>query len=89
MIWLGLAIGMALLIIAIGVQTRRRAPDDLEAADVDPLFTTGVAITGAGVVLATTLGSGMYTVMAAGLIVMATGAYRTRHHENSSTPRSR
>lgn len=80
MIWLGIAIGVALLIIAIGVLAHQRIGDDGDAVDVDPLFTVGIAITGAGVVLATTLGSVMYVVMAAGLIVMATGTYRSRRH---------
>jgi len=82
MIWLGIAIATALLIIAIGVLARRRVREDADAANVDPLFTMGIAITGAGVALAATLGSVMYAVMAAGLIVMATGTYRTRHHRN-------
>jgi hypothetical protein len=82
MIWLGIGFAAALLIIAIGVFARRRAREDRDAADVDPLFSMGIAITGAGVALATTLGSVMYAVMAAGLIVMATGTYRTRHHRN-------
>ena len=80
MIWLGIAIGATLLIIAIGVLARRRAAEDGDAVDVDPLFTMGIAITGTGVALATTLGSVMYAVMSAGLMVMAAGAYRTRHH---------
>ena len=79
MIWLGAAVGAALLIIAIGVLARTRAGGDGDPADLDPLFTMGIAITGTGVVLATTLGSVMYAVMAAGLLVMAAGAYRTRH----------
>jgi hypothetical protein len=83
MIWLGVAVGMALLIIAIGFLARRRARNDVDATNVDPLFTIGIAITGAGVALATTVGPVMYAVMAAGLIVMALGAYRTRHHRSS------
>lgn len=79
MIWLGIAVGTA-LIIAVGVLAHRRARGDDEAAEVDPLFTMGISITGAGVVLATTIGPVMYAVMAAGLIVMVTGAYRTRQH---------
>jgi hypothetical protein len=82
MIWLGLAIGTALLAIAVGVLARQRIRDDVDTATVDPFFTMGIAITGAGVVLATTLGSVMYAVMAAGLFVMAMGAYRTRHHRD-------
>ena len=82
MTWLGIAIAAAFLVIAIGGLARWRAREDRNAANVDPLFTIGIAITGAGVALATTLGSVMYAVMAAGLIVMATGTYRTRHHRN-------
>ena len=83
MVWLGIAIGALALIIAIGVLILRRAHDDGEATDVDPLFTMGVALTGAGVVLATTIGSVMYAVMIVGLSVMAIGAHRTRHHRSS------
>jgi hypothetical protein len=82
MMWLGIVVGAALLIIAIGGLARRRAGENGDVVDVDPLFTMGIAITGAGVALATTLGSVMYAVMAAGLIVMATGTYRTRHRRN-------
>jgi len=59
---------------------RRRIRDDVDTAAVDPFFTAAIAITGAGVVLATTLGSVLDAVMAARLIVMAFGAYRNRHH---------
>ncbi len=82
MIWLGIAVGTILLIITISVLARRRARDDVDAENVDPLFTMGIAMTGAGVALATTVGSVMYAVMTAGLIVMALGTYRTRHRSN-------
>lgn len=81
MIWLGIAVGTGLLLIVlIGVLVRGHAWDPVDAADVDPLFTLGIALTAVGVALATTVGSIMYAVMTAGLIVMAMGAYRTRHH---------
>lgn len=82
MIWLGIAVGAALLMLAVGILARRGAAEGDAAVDVDPLFTTGIAIAGAGVALATTLGAVMYAVVAVGLIVMGTGAYRSRHHGN-------
>jgi hypothetical protein len=39
MIWLGLAIGTALLIIATGLLARPRARDDVDVANVDQFFT--------------------------------------------------
>jgi glutamate synthase domain-containing protein 2 len=45
------------------------------------MFTTGICLTGAGVALATTLGSIMYGVMTAGLIMMGFGARRMHHHK--------
>jgi hypothetical protein len=81
MIWLGVAVGVAAiaLLVVTAMQRRRRASDGRSVDDVDPLFTTGIVLTGAGVALATTLGDFMYGVMIVGLIAMAIGANRTRH----------
>jgi hypothetical protein len=81
MIWLGIGLGvavLALLVIVVAVRRRGEQVDGID--DVDPLFTTGIVLTGAGVALATTLGPLMYGMMTIGLIVMAVGANRTRHH---------
>ena len=81
MIWLGIGIGMAVLALLLVVVALRRRGEQVDGIDdVDPLFTTGIVLAGAGVALATTLGPFMYGVMAIGLIVMAIGANRTRHH---------
>ena len=81
MIWLGGAIGVAVivLLIAVAVQRRGNASHGTAGGDVDPLFTTGIAVTGAGAALALSLGGVMYGVMLVGLIVMAIGANRSRH----------
>jgi hypothetical protein len=81
MIWLGIAIGMLTLlalviaITAVGGDVQRRRSDG-EA--VDPLFTTGIAISGAGVTLALTIGPFMYVMLAVGLVIMFVGARRSR-----------
>jgi len=81
MIWLGVTAGVAAiaLLLVIAVQHRHRPPTARTVNDVDPLFTTGIVLTGAGVALATTLGGFMYGVMIVGLVCMAIGANRTRH----------
>ena len=81
MIWVGVAVGVAALaLLLIGAVRRFNGqPDSRVADDVDPLFTTGIAITGAGVVLGVTIGAFMYVMMVVGLILMAIGANRTRH----------
>lgn len=78
MIWIGVAIVVAAAAVLISALRRRstgRAPDD-----VDPLFSAGIVLVGVGVVFGAAVGPGMYAVMAAGLVVMAIGANRTRHH---------
>jgi hypothetical protein len=87
MLWLAVAIGVVILallvvIVRAAVLRGRRASDDQPRYDVDPLFSTGIVFVGAGVALAVTLGPVMYAVMAAGLILMAIGANRTRHRPN-------
>ena len=84
MIWLVVALGVVAVVgLMIAVAVRRGSFDGPPLDEVDPLFTTGIALTGAGVALATTLGNFMYGVMIVGLVVMAIGASRTnqrRHH---------
>lgn len=85
MIWIVSGVGVAVLALMITiavVQRWRGRPEEGTIEDVDPLFTTGIAVTGAGVALATTLGPFMFLVMIAGLVVMAVGARRTQqqHH---------
>ncbi|MGB5757377.1 MAG: hypothetical protein WBM50_10715 [Acidimicrobiales bacterium] len=81
MVWLGVAAGVlaVVLLLVIAVRRRRSSSDNRPPDDVDPLFTAGIAIAGAGAALATTLGAFMYGVMVVGLIVMAVGAIRTRN----------
>jgi hypothetical protein len=81
MIWRGVAVGVAAiaLLLVIAVQQRHRFSAGRTVNDVDPLFATGIALTVAGVALATTLGGFMYGVMIVGLVFMAIGANRTRH----------
>lgn len=81
MIWLGVAVGVAAIavLLVIAVQHRHTSSASRSVDDVDPLFSTGIVLTGAGVALATTLGGFMYGVMIVGLVFMAIGANRTRH----------
>jgi hypothetical protein len=80
MIWFAVALVVLVItvlvrvLVLLGDQSVERSVDD-----IDPLFPVGVAIAGAGVALATTLGGFMYALMIAGLILMAVGATRTRH----------
>lgn len=85
MIWVGIAAGVgivaigALLVLAARVRAYRLAsPDDQPIDDVDPLFATGIALAGAGIALALTIGPFMYVMFVAGMVVMAVGAYRTQ-----------
>ena len=80
MIWVGIAVAAVAIAVLLVIAIRRRGSLETRTRDdVDPLFTAGIAITGAGVALATTVGTVMYVVMIVGLIVMAIGANRTRH----------
>ena len=81
MIWFGVVVGVAAitLLLVIAMQHRHRSPAGRTVNDIDPLFTTGTVLTGAGAALATTLGGFMYGVMIVGLVFMAIGANRTRH----------
>lgn len=79
MSWIGITIGViAVLSLIAAVVVRRRSSEPID--DVDPLFSTGTVLAGAGVALALTIGPVMYGMMAIGLIIMAVGAHRTRQH---------
>lgn len=85
MFWIAFGVGVGVLAIValLAMVARRRAyrlasPDDRELSDVDPLFTTGIALAGVGVALALTIGPFMYLMFVVGMVLMAFGAYRTR-----------
>lgn len=85
MIWIGVVIGVGVIalvtLLVLAVRTRAyrlTSADDQTIDDVDPLFTTGIAIAGAGVALALTIGPFMYLMFIVGMILMAYGGYRTR-----------
>lgn len=80
MIWLGVVVGVGVLVALVVAVLAMRGRDDVEIAEVDPLFTTGIVFAGAGVALATTIGPVMYVMMVAGLVVMAVGARRSQQH---------
>jgi hypothetical protein len=85
MLWIVIGTGvvvLALLITVAVVRQWRGAPEQGTIEEVDPLFASGIAFTGAGVALATTLGPFMYGMMILGLVMMAVGANRTRHHHH-------
>lgn len=90
MVWMGITVGIATLLLLAVVSLRRRrvfrvgrSVDQGETVDQgDTLFMTGVVFTGAGVAVATTLGTFGYAVMVVGLVLMAIGADRTRHHHH-------
>jgi nitrate reductase gamma subunit len=78
MVWLGIAIVIAALLLTVGrVRATRRTSPTHTSDDLDPWVVAGTAITGAGAILVTTLGPVMYVVMAAGLIAVAVGIHRT------------
>lgn len=80
MIWFAVALVVLVIVVLLLVLVLLGdEPVERSADHVDPVFPAGVAIAGAGVALATTLGGSMYALMIAGLIVMAVGATRTRH----------
>lgn len=82
MIWLGVAVAVLVGALLVAL-VRTPAPSRREAGeDADPLFSTGIVITGTGVVLGSTIGPVMYGVMAAGLVMMAFGAHRSRRHRH-------
>jgi len=86
MVWAGVVVGIAATVLLVVMVVQRRHGSSARGAGddvgVDPLFATGIALTGAGAVLATTIGDVMYAVMIVGLILMAIGANRARrlHH---------
>ena len=65
MIWLGMAIVVVVVALVILLARVRNSSTQQRVADVDSLFSTGIVITGAGVVLGTTISPVMYAVMAA------------------------
>lgn len=80
MIWFSVGLGVATiaLLVVLVVLRRPESAGERTADEVDPLFASGIALSGAGVALALTIGNVMYVVMIVGLIVMAFGANRTR-----------
>lgn len=82
MTWLVIAMVAAAVLVVVGLLwwRRRRSLDGAPPEQVDVMFTTGIVFAGAGVALATTLGSMMYGVMIAGLVMMAVGARRMHLH---------
>lgn len=82
MIWLGVVVGIGVLVaLVVAVLALRGRDGDVEIAEVDPLFTTGIVFAGAGVALATTIGPVMYAMLVVGLVMMAVGARRSQQHE--------
>ncbi len=81
MVWLAVVIAAAAIALLLLIARSRRhgSPTDRAVDDVDPLFTSGIVLAGAGVALALTIGAFMYVMVIAGLSVMAIGASRTRH----------
>jgi NhaP-type Na+/H+ or K+/H+ antiporter len=77
-IWLGIVVVVAALAIRLVALVRRRGATGVSPDDVDPNFTLGIVLTGIGISLAAAVGSGMYALMAAGLVLMAVGAHRTQ-----------
>ncbi|MFW2335349.1 hypothetical protein [Ilumatobacter sp.] len=82
MIWFGLAVVIAALVIRIVALVRRRSATGEPVDEVDPNLTLGIVLTGTGIALAAAVGSGMYALMAAGLVLMAVGAHRTQRHHH-------
>ncbi len=70
---------VALLVLATRVRAHRlTSPDDHRAEELSPLFAAGIALSGAGVALAVTIGPIMYLMVAIGLVVMIAGIQQTR-----------
>lgn len=87
MIWIVLALVAVVLVVLAFVAVLDDDSVERAVDDVDPLFPTGIAIAGAGVALAVTLGGFMYTLLVVGLIVMAIGAVRTHHAHHRRSAR--
>lgn len=66
-----LLVGLVLLVV---MQRRETAP----AEEVDPLFITGIAISGSGAALFATIGPVGAGLLAMGVVLMAVGIARTR-----------
>jgi len=81
-LWIGLSFAIAASLVAIVAVVGRRRTSARRTVEVDPMFSGGIALTGAGVALATTVGNVMYGVMTVGLVIMAVGAHRTRRHHD-------
>jgi len=83
MTWLGVAGIAVVAALLIALARANRSSRAESGDDVDPLFSTGVVITGTGAVLGSTIGPVMYSVMAVGLAAMALGAHRSRQHRHN------
>lgn len=77
-----LGVGFVVIVIVAVLATRERsaAPAPTSEVSGDDLFALGVVFSGAGVAMAVTLGPFMVWMVALGVVYMAMGTAKKRHH---------
>lgn len=74
----GLIVAVVAFLFLVVFFVRRMRADGPVPPDVDPMFTMGIALVGAGVALMASAGPGMIGILALGLIFMFSGLRKTR-----------
>lgn len=81
----GTAISVLVLLgLVLLVAARRRGEGPID--DPDPLFVTGIALSGAGAALFATIGVTGAAILTVGVVLMAVGIMRTRNRPPRQGP---
>jgi uncharacterized membrane protein len=75
--WILLVVTVLAILVTLGIVVWRLRPSP-PPSDVDPLFTAGIAISGASAALIATLGAAMIPMLLVGLACIVVGAHRSR-----------